>query len=128
MEGYNKYVIATADIDGETKEFYRYKKNNDFYTPKHYTSHDIKSLRSSIEENNHLIRLKFNRVGYFFSDISVFCKLYYPEVICHILQEFYKYKNIDACGQGDDFIVYTDKIDHKHAVNMYNDHFNGNLY
>ena len=35
--------------------------------------------------------------------------------------------NVYACGQGDDFIIFTDKINMKEAVNKYNKHFDGNL-
>lgn len=122
----DKYVIATADINNERKEFYREGKRDGFYLPKHYTSLDLKSLQSDINQNMHLIRHKFRRLEYFYSDAFNFCKFYLPEVICDILGKEMKIK-MNTCGQGNDFIVYTDKRDYPYARDRYNEHFHGNL-
>lgn len=126
MESNNKYLIATADIDGEVKEFYRDGKKEGFYIHKHYTASDISMLQSSIQDNLHLIKIKFSWVGYFYSNEFSFCKIYFPDVICELLKKQFNI-GIDACGQGGDFIVYTNKIEYDHARDRFNDHFHGNL-
>lgn len=126
MQNDNKYLIATAEIDGKIEEFYRDGKKEGFYIHKNYTSKDIIFLQSSIQDNLHIIKFKFSRVGYFYSDDLGFCKLYLPEIICELLKKEFKME-INACGQGNNFIVYTDKINYIHARDRFNEHFKGNL-
>ncbi|WP_035290926.1 hypothetical protein [Clostridium sp. KNHs214] len=127
MEHNERYLYATAEIDGKVKEFYREGKKPDIFFPSHYNAVQINCLRNSINNNMHLIRLSFERVGYLYSDKYDFFKLYLPEIICEILKIMFK-TDIGACGQGDNFIVYiNDKIKYSHAKDRYKQHFQGNL-
>lgn len=125
MKSDSKYLIATAEIDGVIKEFYRDGKIEGFYTIKHYSPQDIKFLKSEIQNNNHIIKSKFNRVGYFFNDNFGFCKLYLPEVICELLKKDYN-NDINAFGQRNKFVVYTEKINNNQARNRFYEHFSEN--
>lgn len=126
MQSDDKYLIATAEIDGEIQEFYRDGKKEGFYIHKHYTAWDVECLRTHIQDNMHLISSKFNRLGYFYSDISCFGKLYLPDLICELLKREFKIE-VYAYGQEEKFIVYTNKINYNHARNRFNEHFGGNL-
>ncbi|MBZ9688383.1 hypothetical protein G9F72_018805 [Clostridium estertheticum] len=127
MEQNEKYLYATAPIDGEIKEFYRKGKKPEPFFYKIYDNREIKGLESSIQDSLHLIKLKLDRVGYFYSDDFSFCNLYLPDVICALLKIEFK-TNVEARGQFDNFIIFTDKIDYLQAGRRFNEHFEGNLY
>ncbi len=119
----DKYILATADIDGEEITFYRNGKIEDFYTYKTYTKSDVSSLIKWIEANMHLIRHKFDLGGYFFSDDKLpFCQLYYPEIISEILKRKFNY-NTNYGWEKSDFIIFTDKIDGYKAKQLFKKHF-----
>lgn len=126
MECNENYLYATATIDGKIEEFYREGKKPELFFPKKYDNWEIKCLHSSIQDWLHIIRVKFDRVGHFYSDDFSFCMLYLPDVICELLKIEFKTK-VDFGYVGKEFIIFTDKIDRDSSEKLFNKHFNGNL-
>lgn len=127
MQNEDKYIIATAIIDGRQEDFYRKGEKEGFYLSRTYSECEIRGLQSDIHKFRSRISNSFKRVGYIYSDAYTFFSNQIPEVLIRLLEKELNI-NISACGQGSDFIIFSsDVIDFSKARNCYNEHFGGTL-
>lgn len=127
MQNADKYLIATAIIDGKQEDFYREGKREGFYLHRTYSESEISGLQSEIQKFRSRISNSFKRVGYVYSDAYTFFSNQIPEVLIRVLEKELNIK-MSACGQGSDFIIFSsDIIDYSKARNRYNEHFGGTL-
>ena len=118
----NKYLIATAIIDGKNEEFYRQGKQEGFYLAKTYSEKEIKYLQLQIQKFRVRIKNSFIRVGHIYSDDYIFFKNEIPELIVRVLENEYNMKT-HFYGQGTEFIYFSNESNYNKIVNAFNEHF-----
>lgn len=118
----NKYLIATAFINGQNEEFYRNGSQEGFCLPKTYSEREITYLQSEIKKFRGRIKNSFNRAGRIYSDDYSFLKNEIPEVLVRVLENELSMK-IYFYGQGTDYIFFSNENDYKEIINRFNEHF-----